>query len=70
MDEALTPEQLTELLRACYTVADERLRREYARSLPFQDAVFDRWERARSLGFGERASIYNSSAVFGDVKLG
>ena len=31
------------------------------------DALFDRWERARRLGFAPDASIYNSSAVFGDV---
>jgi len=59
-----------ELLRACYEASDERLRKEFQRSLPFQDAMFDRWERARQLGFAEGASIYNSSAVFGDVKVG
>lgn len=70
LDESLNSERLAELLRAWYEAADDRLRREYQRSLPFQDAVFDRWERARRLGFGEGASIYNSAAVFGDVRVG
>jgi carbonic anhydrase/acetyltransferase-like protein (isoleucine patch superfamily) len=70
MDEPLTPERFAELLRASYLAADERLRAEFQRSLPFQDAMFDRWERARRLGFAMEASIYNSAAVFGDVSVG
>jgi carbonic anhydrase/acetyltransferase-like protein (isoleucine patch superfamily) len=70
MDEPLTPERFTELLRASYLAADECLRAEFQRSLPFQDALFDRWERARRLGFAPDASIYNSAAVFGKVSVG
>jgi len=70
MDQPLTPERFAELLRASYLAADERLRAEFKRSLPFQDALFDRWERARRLGFAPDASIYNSAAVFGDVSVG
>lgn len=70
MDERLTPERFAELLRASYLAADERLRAEFQRSLPFQDALFDRWERARRLGFAADASIYNSAAVFGEVSVG
>jgi carbonic anhydrase/acetyltransferase-like protein (isoleucine patch superfamily) len=70
MDEGLTPERFAGLLRACYLAADERLRADYQRSLPFQDALFDRWERAHRLGFASDASIYNSAAVFGDVSVG
>ncbi len=70
MDEPLTPERFAELLRASYLAEDERLRAEFQRSLPFQDAMFDRWERARRLGFAADASIYNSAAVFGEVSVG
>lgn len=70
MDERMTPELFTELLRASYLAADERLRSEFQRSLPFQDALFDRWERAKRLGFAPGASIYNSAAVFGEVSVG
>ena len=59
-----------EALRAAYARIDSELRSRYDRSLPFQDALFDRWERARSLGFGEGASIYNSAIIFGEVKVG
>lgn len=40
------------------------------RSLPFGDYISDRWEKARLLGFGEGSSIYDSSLVLGDVKVG
>jgi acetyltransferase-like isoleucine patch superfamily enzyme len=32
--------------------------------------VFDRWERARMLRFGEGASVYENSYVYGDVSVG
>jgi acetyltransferase-like isoleucine patch superfamily enzyme len=43
---------------------------KWNRVMPFQDALFDRWERAKFLGFGDKTSIYESSQVFGDVKIG
>nr|WP_321260210.1 acyltransferase [uncultured Pseudodesulfovibrio sp.] len=57
-------------LKKCYLVADMKMQERFRRSLPFADALFDRWERAEMLGFGKGASIYNSSLVFGDVKVG
>lgn len=70
MDERMTPDRFAELLRASYLAADERLQTEYQRSLPFQDALFDRWERAKRLGFSPGVSIYNSAVVFGSVTVG
>jgi acetyltransferase-like isoleucine patch superfamily enzyme len=57
-------------LRQAYAVQDSWLRVEHQRSLPVQDAFDDRWERAKRLGFGEGASIYNSAVLFGDVSVG
>lgn len=45
-------------------------RGRWQRSLPFTEMLFDRWKRAAELGFGEGASIYQESYVFGDVKVG
>lgn len=51
-----------------------RLREEvdgrWKRTLPFGDYVVDRWEKARLLGFGEGASIYDSALVIGNVRVG
>lgn len=44
--------------------------KEYNRSLPFADMLFDRWERAKILGFGDKTSIYDSSVVLGNVNVG
>lgn len=48
----------------------EEMRGKWSRSLPFEDEIFDRWERAKFLGFGESASIYQQSYVYGDVRVG
>ena len=43
---------------------------KFNRSLPFADYIVDRWEKAKYLGFGEGASIYDSVLVKGDVQVG
>lgn len=43
---------------------------QFDRSLSFQDMLFDRWEKASTLGFGEKSSIYQDSLVIGDVEVG
>jgi acetyltransferase-like isoleucine patch superfamily enzyme len=43
---------------------------KYNRSLPFADLLFDRWERAKYLGFGDGTSIYDSSVILGNVQVG
>ncbi len=63
-------EDMLSALQALRRATDEDLRAEWDRSLPFADAVFDRWKRADALGFGEGASIYDSAAVYGDVVVG
>ena len=47
-----------------------RMRERWQRDLPFEELISDRWERARRLGFGEGSSIYESSYVYGDVRVG
>jgi acetyltransferase-like isoleucine patch superfamily enzyme len=43
---------------------------KYDRALPFGDYIVDRWEKAEALGFGVGTSIYDSSVVLGNVKVG
>jgi hypothetical protein len=63
-------DQLADLLRELYQQRDEELRARHNRSLPFADGMFDRWERAIRLGFGEESCVYNSAVVIGDVNVG
>lgn len=66
----MNPAELGAHLRALYEDQDENQRRDYGQSLPFADGLLDRWERARRLGFGDDANIYNSALVYGDVTVG
>ncbi len=49
---------------------DSLLKEKYDRSLSFQDGLFDRFDRAKKLGFADGASIYNSALVFGSPNVG
>jgi acetyltransferase-like isoleucine patch superfamily enzyme len=66
----MNPENLRGMLEQVRLAREAELKARYDRSLPFADGLFDRWERARRLGFGEGASIYDSACVFGEVKVG
>lgn len=48
----------------------DRTRDKWRRVLPIGDYFSDRWEKARYLGFGAGASIYDSALVIGDVSVG
>lgn len=45
-------------------------RKEYNRVLPLGEYFFDRFEKAKYLGFGEGSSVHDSCYVYGDVKVG
>jgi acetyltransferase-like isoleucine patch superfamily enzyme len=49
---------------------DILFKERYNRALPFAELLFDRWERAKDLGFGEGTSVYDSSVILGNVKVG
>ena len=40
------------------------------RVLPFAEQITDRWEKARYLGLGDGASVYDSTLLFGQVSVG
>lgn len=46
------------------------VRQRWKQDLPLDELLFDRWERARSLGYGKGTSMYHNSYVFGDVTVG
>jgi acetyltransferase-like isoleucine patch superfamily enzyme len=61
---------LRRALRSLYRRMRRRMRSRWSRDLPFDEVLFDRWERAQSLGFGDGTSIYHNSYVYGDVRVG
>jgi len=57
-------------IRQLYKVLIERMKQKWNRDLPLEELLFDRWERAKQLGFGEGTSIYHNSYIYGDVRVG
>ena len=62
--------QFFSLIKTLFASLREGVNKKYHRVLPFGDYISDRWEKAKYLGFGEGASIYDSAVVLGDVKVG
>lgn len=48
----------------------KKSQKTYKRILPSNEYFYDRWEKAKDLNFGKGSSIYDSSLVIGDVKVG
>lgn len=63
-------DELQQALRALHGDLQRAMRERYDRDLPFEELIFDRWERARALGFGDGTSIYHNAYIFGDVRVG
>jgi acetyltransferase-like isoleucine patch superfamily enzyme len=47
-----------------------RMHQDFARHVSTGDLLSDRWETARSYGFGEGSSCYDNVLIIGDVKVG
>lgn len=62
--------ELYKLLELLKEKLDDVMLEQYSRSLPFSEVLFDRWQRAKYLGFGEGTSVYDSCCLFGNVKVG
>lgn len=72
MDERFDAETLRVIAEArrAYEALRTAMRERWRRDLPLDELIHDRWERARSLGFGEGTSIYHNAYVYGDVSVG
>jgi len=66
----MEPQELHEALKRLHVALRHEQHSKWKRSVSFQDELFDRWERARSLGWGEGTSVYQNVLVLGDVKVG
>jgi len=57
-------------LRDLFDLRWLEVKKEWQRGLPFGDYIVDRWDKASRLGFGDGCSIYDSSVVLGNVRVG
>ena len=66
-------EQLRDLLSGIgiiYQTLRDEFRDTWDRCLPVNEMLFDRWEKARYLNFGEGSNVHESSFIFGEVQVG
>ena len=73
VDAASDPMQwqrLSTLLQDLWARRRAEVDDKWNRVLPFGDYIVDRWAKAKVLGFGEGASVYDSVLVIGDVHVG
>ena len=57
------------ILKIFHNIRNQK-KRNFNRVLSFGDYFVDRWEKAKYLNFGEGSSIYDSSIILGNVKVG
>ena len=57
-------------LRRLFTRRRQIIWNKYRRTIPVNEMFTDRWGKSAFLKFGKDTSIYDSSFVFGDVKVG
>lgn len=48
----------------------KEIKEKWNRVLPFHEEFTNRWEKAEYLGFGKGTSVYDSSIIMGEVKIG
>lgn len=70
MSDGIANRPLLEQIQQLLSELRAAMRQQWRRTLPSGDLLLDRWTRAQELGFGQGASIYDSSCVFGDVAVG
>jgi acetyltransferase-like isoleucine patch superfamily enzyme len=57
-------------LEALHAALSAAFREDFDRNLPFTEELFDRWDKARQLNWGEDTNIYESSYVYGQPEVG
>ena len=66
---AVDPE-LARRLNDVLAARRQRMRTRFNRHVPTGELFYDRWELAKDYGFGEGTSVYDTSVIIGDVKVG
>ncbi|MBO6108596.1 MAG: acyltransferase [Eubacterium sp.] len=66
----MTDEEFEELFENYIEKKRDRMKAEYNRVLPTGELIFNRFDKAGYLDAGEGTSIYDTSVIMGDVKIG
>ena len=63
-------ELISKYITRVFLVLRDRKKKLFNRVLPVNELLTDRWEKAKYIGFGKGSSVYDSSYIYGDVKVG
>ncbi len=63
-------DELFSLFKKLFFKQRDELNKKFKRVLPLNETLTDRWEKAKYLGFGEGTSVYDSTIILGNVKVG
>ena len=66
----MSQDDLRKNIDALYQDLRQHMTQQWQRDLPFEELLFDRWQRAKQLNFAEGSSIYHNSYVYGEVQVG
>lgn len=72
-DKQTHPEEILKLnmnLKLLHDKLRKDMKQKWNRTLPFDELLFDRWEKAKFLRTKKYASIYHNSYIYGNVVIG
>lgn len=70
MKKPIELEDLEKNLRILHDYLRSDVHKKWKRVIPFDEMLFDRWEKANYLRAKSGASIYHNSYIFGNVSIG
>jgi len=63
-------EEFNDMLDRYIEEKRNKMKNQWNRLLPSNELFFDRWEKAKMLNAGDKSSVYDTSVIMGEVKLG
>lgn len=66
----MTEQEFEEKFNNLMQTRRDNMRAKYNRVLPSGEYIFNRFDKAHYLGCGEDSSVYDTSVVMGDVRIG
>jgi len=69
-EKNLLDEQIKNQIFSLYQKLRLEKKKEWNRVLPLSELLIDRWDKAKFLKAGKGTSVYDSSFIFGNVKIG
>lgn len=70
LENNVESKKLFDELQELHSHLSDAFKQQFDRQLPFSEEIFDRWDKAKSLNWGENTSVYESSYIYGQPEVG